>query len=256
MGTAEGPAALEARHVSLRYGTAVALDDVSLRIESGQTVALVGESGAGKTTLLRCFNRLVQPDSGAVLTGGVDVRTRSPYEVRRHTGYVPQQGGLLPHWRILRNVALVPSLLGLPDPAGAAEQALALAGLPAADFAMRYPHELSGGERQRAALARALAARPGVVLLDEPFGALDAITRSDLQESFLALRRTLAFTTLLVTHDLTEAARLADRIVVMRAGQVEQAGTLDELLTAPASGYVKSLLDRALAAVARLRARP
>jgi osmoprotectant transport system ATP-binding protein len=120
---------------------------------------------------------------------------------------------------------------------------------------MRFPHELSGGERQRAALARALAARPAVVLLDEPFGALDAITRSDLQESFLALRRTLVFTTLLVTHDLTEAARLADGIVVMRAGRVEQAGTLDELLTTPASDYVASLLDRALAAVARLRTR-
>jgi osmoprotectant transport system ATP-binding protein len=255
MAIAEEPAALEARHVSLRYGQVVALDDVSLRIDPGQTVALVGESGAGKTTLLRCFNRLVEPDTGEVLIGGADIRTRSPHDVRRRTGYVPQQGGLLPHWRVVRNVALVPSLLGRPDAVAAAESALALAGLPVARFAMRYPHELSGGERQRAALARALAARPGVVLLDEPFGALDAITRSDLQESFLELRRTLAFTTLLVTHDLTEAARLADRIVVMRAGRVEQAGTLEELLTTPASGYVTSLLDRALAAVARLRAR-
>jgi osmoprotectant transport system ATP-binding protein len=255
MAIAEGPAALEARHVSLRYGEVVALNDVNIRIESGQTVALVGESGAGKTTLLRCFNRLVQPEAGEVLIDGVDVRTRSPYEVRRHTGYVPQQGGLLPHWHVLRNVALVPSLLGRPDAIAAAETALALAGLPAVRFATRYPYELSGGERQRAALARALAARPAVVLLDEPFGALDAITRSDLQESFLELRRTLVFTTLLVTHDLTEAARLADRIVVMRAGRVEQTGTLDELLTAPASEYVTSLLDRALAAVARLRTR-
>jgi osmoprotectant transport system ATP-binding protein len=255
MAIAEGPAALEARHVSLRYGEVVALNDVNIRIESGQTVALVGESGAGKTTLLRCFNRLVQPEAGEVLIDGADVRTRSPYEVRRHTGYVPQQGGLLPHWRVLRNVALVPSLLGRPDAITAAESALALAGLPAVRFATRYPYELSGGERQRVALARALAARPAVVLLDEPFGALDAITRSELQESFLELRRTLVFTTLLVTHDLTEAARLADRIVVMRAGRVEQAGTLDELLTAPASQYVTSLLDRALAAVARLRTR-
>ncbi|MFL5606536.1 MAG: ATP-binding cassette domain-containing protein [Gemmatimonadaceae bacterium] len=255
MTIAEGPAALEARQVSLRYRDVAALDNVALSIDAGQTVALVGESGAGKTTLLRCFNRLVQPDTGEILIDGVDVRARSPYEVRRHTGYVPQQGGLLPHWRVLRNVALVPTLLGRPDATAAAEQALALAGLPAARFAMRYPHELSGGERQRAALARALAARPAVVLLDEPFGALDAITRSDLQESFLELRRTLAFTTLLVTHDLSEAARLADRIVVMRAGRVEQAGTLDELLGAPASEYVASLLERALAAVERLRTR-
>jgi osmoprotectant transport system ATP-binding protein len=256
MAIAEGPAALEARRVSLRYGKVVALDDVSLRVGSGQTIALVGESGAGKTTLLRCFNRLVQPDTGDVLIDGVDVRARSPYEVRRHTGYVPQHGGLLPHWRVLRNVALVPSLLGRPDAIAAAENALALAGLPIARFAMRYPHELSGGERQRAALARALAARPAVVLLDEPFGALDAITRSDLQESFLQLRRTYVFTTLLVTHDLSEAARLADGIVVMRAGRVEQSGTLDELLSSPATAYVSSLLDRALAAVVRLRARP
>jgi osmoprotectant transport system ATP-binding protein len=145
-------------------------------------------------------------------------------------------------------------LLGRADATASAERALALAGLPVARFATRFPHELSGGERQRAALARALAARPAVVLLDEPFGALDAITRSDLQESFLALRRSLAFTTLLVTHDLTEAARLADQIVVMRAGRVEQSGPLDELLSSPATDYVASLLDRALAAVARLRA--
>src|SRR5258705_5851474 len=163
MAIAEGPAALEARHVSLRYGKLLALDDVSLRVESGRTVALVGESGAGKSTLLRCFNRLVQPDTGEVLIGGVDIRTRSPYEVRRRTGYVPQQGGLLPHWRVLRNVALVPSLLGHPDAIAAAESALALAGLPAVRFATRYPYELSGGERQRVALARALAARPAAL---------------------------------------------------------------------------------------------
>jgi osmoprotectant transport system ATP-binding protein len=253
MAIADRPAALEARHVSHRYGDVVALDDVSLRVESGRTVALVGESGAGKTTLLRCFNRLVEPSMGTVLVDGVDVRAGSPYDLRRHTGYVPQEGGLLPHWRVLRNVALVPTLLGMSDATSAAESALALAGLPAARFATRFPHELSGGERQRAALARALAARPAVVLLDEPFGALDAITRSDLQEGFLALRRTLSFTTLLVTHDLSEAARLADEIVVMRAGQVEQEGTLEELLAAPATDYVASLLDRALAAVSRLR---
>jgi osmoprotectant transport system ATP-binding protein len=253
MAIADRSAALEARHVSVRYGDVVALDDVSLRVESGRTVALVGESGAGKTTLLRCFNRLVEPGAGSIHVDGLDVRGRSPYDLRRHTGYVPQQGGLLPHWRILRNVALVPSLLGRPDATGDAEGALALAGLPAARFAARFPHELSGGERQRAALARALAARPAVVLLDEPFGALDAITRSDLQEAFLGLRHTLAFTTLLVTHDLSEAARLADEIVVMRAGRVEQGGTLEALMAKPATDYVASLLDRALAAVSRLR---
>jgi len=244
---------LAARDIVHRYGGVTALDGVSLDVRAGSSVALVGESGSGKTTLLRCFNRLVEPASGAVAVGGIDVREREVVQLRRMIGYVPQDGGLMPHWRVLRNVALVPSLLAMPSPLASATEALALVGLPAEQFGSRFPHELSGGQRQRAALARALAARPGVVLMDEPFGALDAITRSDLQAAFDALRRELGFTTLLVTHDLAEAARLADELVVMRAGRIEQRGALEALMSAPATPYVEMLLDRALAASARLR---
>jgi osmoprotectant transport system ATP-binding protein len=173
-------------------------------------------------------------------------------ERRRRIGYVPQQGGLLPHWRVLRNAALVPALLGMAEPTTLATAALTLVGLPPERFATRFPHELSGGERQRVALARALAARPGVVLLDEPFGALDAITRSGLHETFSTLRRSLAVTALLVTHDLTEAALLADELVVMRAGRVEQAGTWDTLTSMPATPYFALLVDRVFAGVSRL----
>jgi osmoprotectant transport system ATP-binding protein len=181
------------------------------------------------------------------------VRDRPVVALRRMIGYVPQDGGLIPHWRILRNVALVPTLLRFPDANAAATEALALVGLPADRFGARFPHELSGGQRQRAALARALAARPGVVLMDEPFGALDAITRSDLQAAFDTLRRELSFTMLMVTHDLAEAARLADEMVVMRNGRIEQRGTIDDLASAPATPYVAMLLERALAASATLR---
>jgi osmoprotectant transport system ATP-binding protein len=158
---------------------------------------------------------------------------------------VPQDGGLLPHWRVLRNVALVPWLRDASDPRALGRDALRLVGLDPDRFARRWPGELSGGQRQRVALARALAARPDVVLLDEPFGALDAITRSDLQHAFHALRRELGLTAMLVTHDLREALLLADEIAVMRAGRVEQIAGPDELLEYPATAYVARLLRRA-----------
>ena len=175
-------------------------------------------------------------------------------ELRRRIGYVPQHGGLLPHWTVLRNVALVPDLLGQADSAAAATRALEQVGLASREFANRYPHELSGGQRQRVAVGRAIAARQNVLLMDEPFGALDAISRSELQALCAALRRELRVTTLLVTHDLLEADFLADEIAVMRAGRIEQLATLDELMAAPATPYVESLLARALAGGRRQRA--
>jgi osmoprotectant transport system ATP-binding protein len=238
---------LAARDVVHRYPGARALDGVTLDVAAGRSIALVGESGSGKSTLLRCFNRMVMPTSGVVTVNGVDVRSTSEVELRRSIGYVPQRGGLMPHWRVLRNVALVPTLRGMTDPDALAKAALELVGLSSSTFAARYPHELSGGQAQRVALARALAARPGVILLDEPFGALDALTRSDLQEAFESVRHELAVTTLLVTHDLAEAARLADELVVMRAGRIEQRGAIDDLFTSPTTSYVSNLLDRALA---------
>ena len=223
----------------------MALDDVSLEVSRGQCVALVGESGAGKTTLLRCFNRMIVPAEGTVAVDDRDVASQQVEQLRRGIGYVPQHGGLLPHWTVLRNVALVPELLHQSDSGAAARHALGQVGLPAADFGSRYPGELSGGQRQRVALARAIAARQSVLLMDEPFGSLDAISRADLQTLCASLRRELGVTTLLVTHDLLEADLLADEIVVMRAGRIEQRGTLELLKSAPATSYVASLLERA-----------
>lgn len=239
--------ALSARNVGHRYGNVVALDGVSLDVAAGGATALVGESGSGKTTLLRCFNRLVEPDTGEVSVSELDVRLQSPIELRRNIGYVQQHGGLLPHWRVLRNVALVPVLRGMRDASEAAQRALELVGLPPTEFGSRFPHQLSGGQRQRVALARSIAARPGVILLDEPFGALDAISRADLQESFNGLRRELALTTLLVTHDLAEAGRLADQVVVMRGGRIEQRGPMHALVRGPATDYVARLIEKARA---------
>ena len=247
------PTSLTARNVSHRFGSVIALDDVSIGVPAGKAVALVGESGSGKTTLLRCFNRLIEPERGEVRVGEKDVRSQPSVLLRRQIGYVQQHGGLLPHWRVLRNVALVPTLQKTSDAEDAARNALELVGLPAATFGSRFPHELSGGQRQRVALARSIAARPDVVLLDEPFGALDAISRADLQEAFDTLRRDLSVTTLLVTHDLAEAGRIADEVVVMRKGRVEQSGTMRTLISAPATEYVARLIERARAGLEALR---
>jgi osmoprotectant transport system ATP-binding protein len=236
---------LVADSVTKRFAGTAALDAASLAVERAECVALVGESGAGKSTLLRCFNRLVDPDAGVVSVRGRQVESQDPIALRRSIGYVPQEGGLLPHWSVLRNVAVVPWLTGDRESERRGTDALRLVGLEPERFAERRPRELSGGQRQRAALARALATRPDVVLLDEPFGALDAITRADLQATFHRLQRELGLTAILVTHDLREAFQLGDRVVVMRSGRVEQAAAPRELLASPATPYVKELLARA-----------
>jgi osmoprotectant transport system ATP-binding protein len=238
-------AALGAVHVSKRYGSVLALDDVTVEVEVGECLAIIGESGSGKTTLLRSFNRMTEPDTGAVFVGGRPAKELDPVMLRRHMGYVPQDGGLLPHWHVRRNVGLVPWLVGSPRPAADADEALALVGLDPAVYGDRWPRALSGGQRQRVAIARALAAKPAVLLLDEPFGALDAITRAELQESFRVLRRTLAVTSVLVTHDLGEAIELADRVAVLRRGRLEQVAPPAELQSAPATPYVAALLAQA-----------
>jgi len=240
---------LTARDVVKRYETTAgpvdALAGVSIEVAAGECVALVGESGSGKTTLLRCFNKLVAPDAGTVLVDGVDVRQVDDVELRRHVGYVLQEGGLLPHWTIRRNVELVPWLIGVPNASDFASEALTLVGFTDASFDQRYPRQLSGGQRQRVAMARALAARPTVLLLDEPFGALDAITRADLQEMFMAVRKQRPVTCVLVTHDLFEAQRLADRIAVMRAGHIEHLGEPRDVIASPATAYVARLVEKA-----------
>jgi osmoprotectant transport system ATP-binding protein len=245
-----GTETLRAEQVSKRYGAVVALDRVSLSVAPGACVVLVGESGSGKTTLLRCFNRLVDPDDGRVLIDGKPAADLDPVLLRRRIGYVPQEGGLLPHWRVRRNVELVPWLREVTNARELAAKALELVGLEPDRYSDRWPRELSGGQRQRVAVARALAARPDVVLLDEPFGALDAITRADLQTTFRQIRRELGLTAVLVTHDLQEAFLLADEIVVMRQGRVEQSAAPRVLREEPATDYVRQLLQRTQAALA------
>jgi osmoprotectant transport system ATP-binding protein len=240
-----GPA-LEAVAVTKTYpGGTAALAGVSLAVLPGETVALVGESGCGKTTLLRTFNRLVEPSSGEVNVEGSPVSAADPIALRRRIGYVPQDGGLLPHWRVLRNIELVPRLLGW-DPGRTRARALEmmdLVGLASGAYARRYPAELSGGQRQRVAFARALAADPAIILLDEPFGALDALTRLELHRQFRQLQETLHKTMVLVTHDLNEAFRLATRIGVMKKGRLLQLAPPEELVSRPADPYVRELLE-------------
>ncbi len=245
MRTQPGGPVLEAVAVRKVYGDAVAVRDVSLAVAPGQCLALVGESGAGKSTLLRMFNRMVEPDSGAVRVRGVEVRRLDPVTLRRSLGYVQQNAGLLPHWTVGRNAALVPWMRGLEDAPKRAREALRRAGLEPRRVWDRYPAELSGGERQRAALARALAAEPDILLLDEPFGALDAITRSDVRRTFAALRARLGFTAVLVTHDLQEAFELADQVAVMRAGVMEAHAEPQVLRRDPPTPYVADLFRRA-----------
>lgn len=244
-GRVEAPLALEAREVRKRYGPVLALGGVSLGVAIGECVALVGESGSGKTTLLRMFNRMVEPDRGGVWVMGRDARQLDPVQLRRKTGYVQQEGGLLPHWDVLRNVCLVPTLLGHRQAEDQGKAALDRVGLPPGEFARRWPRELSGGQRQRVALARALSAEPDVVLLDEPFGALDAITRGEMQAMFRELQLALGLTSVLVTHDLREALQLADRIAVMKDGEVVRMAAPAELLRDPGMEYVARLLVRA-----------
>jgi osmoprotectant transport system ATP-binding protein len=234
-----------ARSVWKLYPPSVeALADVSLDIEAGETVALVGESGSGKSTLLRLINRLEEPSRGSIEIEGRPATSLDPVILRRSIGYVQQEGGLLPHWRVEDNVELVPRLLGWEAPRRRhrAIELLDLVGLPAGEYRRRFPAELSGGQRQRVAFARALAAEPRLVLLDEPFGALDALTRHELQAEFLRLKSRLRPTMILVTHDLGEAFRLADRVAVLRRGRLLQIAAPAELAARPAGDYVRALL--------------
>lgn len=242
------PPVLAASGVGKVYANGVrALVDVELVVEEGETLVLIGESGCGKSTLLRMFNRLEEPSEGRVSIRGRHATDLDPIELRRRTGYVMQEGGLLPHWSVARNVELVPELLGW-DTSRRRErrdQLLQLVGLEPKHYALRYAHQLSGGQRQRVAVARALAADPDVILLDEPFGALDALTRTEIQEEFARLQEQLAKTILLVTHDLIEAFRLGDRVAVMRGGRILQSGTPGELVQHPRDDYVRALLAHA-----------
>ena len=227
-----------------------AVDNLSLDIENGSIIALLGPSGCGKTTTLRMINRLIEPTSGTIEINGVDVMSQSPQELRRGIGYVIQQVGLFPHRTIASNIATVPKMLGW-DKARSAERVEELTTLVGLDHELldRYPDELSGGQQQRVGVARALAADPPVLLMDEPFGAVDPIVRGRLQDELLALQTKVSKTIVLVTHDVDEALRVADRIALMNVGGViEQLATPDELMRAPANDFVRSFVgeDRGL----------
>jgi osmoprotectant transport system ATP-binding protein len=239
-------------HVTKRYleTGAVAVDDLSLRIPEGMTVALIGPSGCGKTTTMRMINRLVDPTMGRILVGGEDVTQMDPILLRRRIGYVIQQVGLFPHMTIGQNIAAVPKLLGWDSAriAKRTEELLHLVGLDPKEMLKRYPRQLSGGQRQRVGVARALAADPPVLLMDEPFGALDPIARTRLQAEFRQILKQVRKTVVLVTHDLDEATRLGDRIAIMNGGKIVQYDTPDAVLSHPADAFVENFvgIDRAL----------
>ena len=244
-------AAIEFRNVAKSFdGQSNVVDGIDLTIGQGETVALIGPSGCGKTTTLKMINRLVEPTSGSILVDGRDVGTIPVLELRRSLGYVIQQVGLFPHMTIAANIAVVPRLLGWDRERIAArvDELLELVRLPAAEFRDRRPNELSGGQQQRVGVARGLAANPPVILMDEPFGALDPITRADLQQEVIEIQRALKKAVVIVTHDMEEAVRLGDRIVVMENGRIVQAGTPRDLLSGPATPFVASLFgeDRSI----------
>jgi osmoprotectant transport system ATP-binding protein len=231
--------------VSKCYAETTAVDAVSLEIPKGAFAAVIGESGSGKSTLLKTVNRLVEPTSGAVRLEGRNLQTADPVELRRSIGYVFQGVGLFPHMTAGENVGITPRLLGWSEEATEARVAelLDLVGLPPEDYAQRKPRQLSGGQRQRVGFARALAARPSVLLLDEPFGALDPVIRTGVRDDLVRIHKRLGLTTLMVTHDMAEALLLADLVAVMQGGRLVQAGTPREVISSPASDYVAALIE-------------
>jgi len=238
--------AIVAEAVSKRFpdATRSSVDECSFAVEQGQFVVLLGPSGCGKTTLLKMINRLYEPTSGRILVDGADVTSLPATQLRRRIGYVIQQTGLFPHMRIEQNIAVVPRLLGWQRQRTAAriDELLELIGLPR-EYRSRYPRQLSGGEQQRVGIARALAADPQLLLMDEPFGAIDAITRARLQDELLRIQRKLRKTVMFVTHDVDEALRLADKIIVMREGRIVQFDTPLTILTRPRDEFVSRLVN-------------
>jgi osmoprotectant transport system ATP-binding protein len=238
--------AIEFNNIIKRFGEgAAALDRVTLAVAPREFVAVVGPSGSGKTTLLRLVNGLAEPTSGTVRFAGEDVRTTDPISLRRRIGYVFQGVGLFPHMTVAENVAITPRLLGWDEGrrASRVEELLDLVRLAPSKYRNRFPRELSGGEQQRVGVARALAAGPQVVLMDEPFGALDPLTRDAIAQDYRRLHNELGLTTVMITHDMLEAVLLADRIAILHEGKLIEQGTPRKLMTAPEHEYVRSLMQ-------------
>ncbi|GAB3955639.1 ABC transporter ATP-binding protein [Spirosoma harenae] len=235
---------IDIQGLTKQFATHTAVDDISLTIASGETLVLLGTSGCGKTTTLKMINRLIEPTHGSIRVGGVDVLQQPAHELRRRIGYVIQDGGLFPHYTVAEAIATVPKLLNWPsvDSKERTQELMAKLRLPETILA-RHPAELSGGQRQRVGLARALAARPSVVLMDEPFGALDPFTRKHVRRELFGLNELKETTVVLVTHDVSEALELADRIALMDAGRIIQMGRPKELIESPISDFVRDFLD-------------
>lgn len=235
--------------VSKTYGDGriTAVDGLSLTVAEGEFVVLLGESGSGKTTTLKMINRLIEPTRGTITLRGESIHAMDPHTLRRSMGYAIQGVGLFPHMRVAANAAVVPELLGWKpgDIRARVDEVLELVGLPPADYRHRFPAQLSGGQQQRVGFARALAARPEVMLMDEPFGALDPITRADLQREFKAIQQRLGLTVIMVTHDILEALLLADRIGVMWQGRLAALGTPRAVMAEDGHDYVRALMSAA-----------
>jgi osmoprotectant transport system ATP-binding protein len=236
---------IELARLTKRYGDLVAVAELSLTVADGELLVLLGGSGCGKTTTLKMINRLVEPTAGRVLIDGADVASVPAYELRRRIGYAFQRVGLFPHLTVAENVAITPSLLGWDEQriARRVDELLELVELDPATMRARWPDQLSGGQQQRVGVARALAAEPRLMLLDEPFGALDPLTRDRIQQSFRRIRDQIGLTAIFVTHDMGEALILGDRIAVMHEGRLLQVGTPRELLARPADDVVRQLLE-------------
>jgi len=245
-------------HLCKRYGDITAVADVSFRVKEGQICVLLGPSGCGKTTTLKMINRLVEPTSGRVRIAGRDTAELDSATLRRSIGYVIQQVGLFPNMTVEENICVVPKLLGWDKARSRARAAdmLDIVALEPAQFLKRYPRELSGGQQQRVGVARALAADPPVMLMDEPFGAIDPINRDAIQDEFLRIQRQVKKTVLLVSHDIDEAIKMADCVALFRSGRIEQFGSPDELLAQPATEFVADFMghDRVLKRLLLMRA--
>ncbi|MBB3521678.1 ABC transporter ATP-binding protein [Rhizobium redzepovicii] len=242
---------IEIRNVTKRYGTATVVDNVSMQVEKGEITVIVGTSGSGKSTLMRMINRLVPITEGEIFVGGQNVIDVEVTELRRKIGYAIQGHGLFPHRTVAQNIATVPQLLDWDSAriARRVEELLGLFNLDPATFADKYPHQLSGGQQQRVGVARALAAEPELLLMDEPFGALDPVIRGKAQDDLLAIQKQFGTTIILVTHDMDEAFHLGNQIAVMSQGRLLQCSTPEKILTEPADPFVQQLTgtsDRAL----------
>ena len=237
---------IELQRVSKSFSGLKVIDEVCLHIAEGEFTVILGSSGSGKSTLLKMMNRMVEYHSGRILFAGQEIRSFAPEDIRRRMGYAIQSVGLFPHWNVEKNIATVPRLLGWPKARIAArvDELMALLHLDPALYRSRFPHQLSGGQQQRVGVARALAANPEVLLMDEPFGALDPVTRAALQREMTRIHTTLGKTIVMVTHDIDEALGLASRIVLIDQGRIVQHATPMQMLSAPASGVVRDFFGR------------